>query len=50
MLIDNFIPYLFYRIEGGNHNKLIDEIEFPDIINKYYKYYDMFSSRSCSSN
>lgn len=28
-LIDNFVPFLFSKIEVRKHNKLIDEIEYP---------------------
>ena len=31
-LIDNFVPYLFTKIEVRKHNKLIDEIEYPGIL------------------
>ena len=30
-LVDNFIPYLFSRIEVKKHNYLIDEVEYPGI-------------------
>ena len=28
-LIDNFVPFLFTKIEVRKHNKLIDEVEYP---------------------
>lgn len=28
-LVDNFVPFLFSKIEVKKHNKLIDEIEYP---------------------
>lgn len=30
-LIDNFVPYLFSRIEIKKHNYLIDEVEYPGV-------------------
>lgn len=30
-LIDNFVPYLFSRIEVKKHNYLLDEVEYPGI-------------------
>ena len=31
-LTDNFVPYLFSRIEDRKHNKLVDDVELPKIL------------------